>query len=502
MKIGEAVLKKLDLSDAAKAVTLGQFDRFPRLLLDRCLETSSSSLVKSVVADFQAGTAIPFETITMPRRGFGPRPITVTSPSTRVAYRALVQKIASALPEPRSRSSWEAYDAFGKENASESSDPWDNPPYYLVELDIASCYEYIDHGILRDELIRRTLDVQHSEVIVGMLNELFTNRRGLPQLGADSDVLADTYLEIIERQLLRTYTDTLRFADDFRVVSPDWGHANGVIEDAAECARTLGLILSTEKTNITKSETIAKRKRENEEFMAHYFSEAKEALSGLDFTELGYGFQFVKITPGEEETVREAFRRVVEDWYDKKGQDVPQHTQQLALALNVLASSEVRLPDDWLTEIVFKQPLKLQNVARYVMARSESEDNWTTLTRLTAMQRQSPWAKIWLLHVLNSFGSEEGGIRDDVMQWTAQQLKDRHEVVRSEAAWTLACNNRVTEGALADLYREASSITRPAIAASCAVARISESSGLVKAIKADHSLASGAYDWGKELVDR
>ena len=46
--------------------------------------------------------------------------------------------------------------------------------------------------------------------------------RGLPQLSRSSDILADTYLQVIERALLREEPLVSRYADDFKVETESW----------------------------------------------------------------------------------------------------------------------------------------------------------------------------------------------------------------------------------------------------------------------------------------
>jgi len=42
--------------------------------------------------------------------------------------------------------------------------------------------------------------------------------------------------------------------------------------------------------------------------------------------------------------------------------------------------------------------------------RNEPDDNWRTLTTLVGLERQSPWAKIWLLDCVARFPLVDGGV--------------------------------------------------------------------------------------------
>lgn len=498
MQVDEDTLKKLDLAGAAKDVTTGRLDRFPALIMDTCLGGSDSPLAAAVVARFSAGSPVPVETLTMPKRGFSPRPVTIMDPAARTLYIALVAKLAEIVPSTRLAEDWERHDKFGN---VETGDPFSAE--YLVQFDIASCYEYIDHGRLREELLLRTMDVRHVELCVNFLHAIYASRRGLPQLSRSSDVLADTYLQVVERALLRENTYVSRFADDFKVETWSWEDATKVIEDAAEHARDLGLILASEKTHIWKASTLTARQEADDEFLRKYFTEATTALTTIDFLFGGYGADVVEVPPGEEATVQEALRRIFEDWY--KGQtsiDTTAHAHFLPAALGILPPAAERLPDAWLTELVFRQPMRLEGVCNYLLARPDTQANWQTLEQLVAMKRQSPWAKIWLLHVARLQARVGNASWQSFDTWAKAQLEDRHEIVRAEAAWYLAvAANAITERELGSLYRDASSMTRPAVAASCGAAGLPERAGLVKALGQDGKLTTAGYAYGLKLAD-
>lgn len=498
VRIDQTVLRKLDLTGSADVVTSGHLDRLPPLLLDRCLAEAKSKLVTSTVAAFTAGLAIHSETITMPRRTFGARPVSVISPSARLVYSALVGQIATELPEPSRRSAnWKAFEAYSRPPADNSE--------YLVEFDIAACYEYIDHEMLRDELILRTMSTPHTEAIVGLLGEVFRRHRGLPQLIGASDSLADAYLAIMERELLRQNPRVARYADDFRITCESWAAANQTIEDAADSARAIGLILSSDKTFIWKLSTLREREKVKDAFLTRYFSEARDALTTIEYLWSSYeGVPDVDIVePDEEVLVREALRQIFSDWFTAQAhatgdEDFSTHLQHLPAALGVLAKGGERLPDNWLVELVFRHPLRLEQVALYMKQRPETAANWATLALLSAMQRQSPWAKIWLLDVANDqLGALEGADGEQqVLDWAMGQLSDKHEIVRSEAAWHLARRKEISESSLGTLYGRASMLTRPALAAACGGLSLASTSGLARAVKQDGQLMAAAFEWG------
>ena len=100
------------------------------------------------MVNFEAGHTIPSETLTMPRKWFGPRPVTIFPVTANAMYAALVGELRTDLPpESRSSENWLGHQSFGGTQSENDAD-------YLVEFDIASCYEYIDHATLQAELLR------------------------------------------------------------------------------------------------------------------------------------------------------------------------------------------------------------------------------------------------------------------------------------------------------------------------------------------------------------
>ena len=133
MRIDNAAIKKLDLSSASKSVVGVPLDHFPLLTSDRCLDSSTADLTKWTSTIFEAGHFVQAETVTMPRRGFGPRPVTLMASTDRVMRSALLGALRAELPGPtRGQGKWPAFSNFGMPE-TESTDN------YVVNIDIAAC---------------------------------------------------------------------------------------------------------------------------------------------------------------------------------------------------------------------------------------------------------------------------------------------------------------------------------------------------------------------------
>jgi RNA-directed DNA polymerase len=209
--LDKASVKRLDLSSAAKSVTTSPLDHLPILISDRCLADDLQKLVDAAAANLENDQPVLVETITMPKRGFSPRPLVLLGATQRVAYVALVDLLSKSLPAPsRGPGKWSAFENFGLPGSTPTAT-------YIVSLDIAACYEYINHEMLMGELVLHSADVTISEAVRSLLTKALPQGTGLPQMMAPSDLLADVYLSGIERELVRLGFSNQRYADDFRV---------------------------------------------------------------------------------------------------------------------------------------------------------------------------------------------------------------------------------------------------------------------------------------------
>ncbi|MCM3849581.1 reverse transcriptase domain-containing protein [Pseudonocardia sp. DR1-2] len=513
VKLSKQVVDSVPMESSADSLTRGaDVHRFPPLVIYHCLRDGQQELIDATKSAYRQGRHVQTETLTAPRRGFGPRPVSISAPIDRLMYNALVQLVAEDIPDTvRTEETWKKYESVSGELVDGGGRG------YLVEFDIASCYEYIEHVDLREELVLRSLKVSESLALEEVLGALAGRSRGLPQLSAMSDRLADVYLSIMERELLRSGVDVARYADDFRAVAPSWGVANQTIEIAAEAARRLGLVLSTEKTTILRESTVGQQRADMRDFLNRMIGDGD--VDNDDFPWLDrYGEESDEEEESEsddsdgrdsdsddEEKGKNDLEglawSILREWSSK---EIESSQRALAgsfvgFAINTLRNATDRIPDDILSDSVFSSPLSLELVCRYLWVRShETHQNWTTLRELTEMQRQSPWAKIWLLHAVRTLSESSGEDFDEVRSWTLEQLKDRHEVVRCLASWALANRNGgdVLE-TLPELYGLASSLTRPALAAAAGRGGVDKSNATVRAIIADSRLSKVAYEWGQ-----
>ena len=500
-------INREQLVAAARESARHPLDHFPPLVLYRCLEDAGASLAAAAMAQLQSDDPAASEILTMPRRGFGPRPVEILSPASRTLYSALVDNLAPALPEAsRREGAWSEHREFGREGDHE----------YVVELDFAACYELIDHGDLQRELLLRSFDSTTVSALGALMQGIGRHGRGLPQMLEASDRLADAYLDIVDRNLMRRGYRLHRFADDVRVLADEWDEANTIIEEAAAYGRSLGLILSSAKTGIRRREVLDEREDEAFNLLKDYLEQVTADLSEILVVTGPYGSaEFDVEDPDDAEALSETYAKILGEWHEefRESKDLgrpmslpPGLTTHINTALASAVARPQALTVDLLEDLVFHDPARLENVCRYLLDRQNSGKSTRRLSNsllraLTRMGRQSPWAKLWILHA----SAEADGLPADAAAWVEQQILDSHEVVRAEAAWTAACHGRLGTESLAGCYAKASNITMPALAAAAArqqsFTEVEDaellSRHVVDAIRNDGPLNKEAYTWAQ-----
>jgi RNA-directed DNA polymerase len=476
------------MNEAAKKVVTTPLSRMPHLISDRSLGNATNELANHSKARFRSSYAPFSETIFMPKKGYGPRPVIVMAPESRTLYQALIDKMTPGLPTPSRAGRWSDHEIFGLADGNDET--------RIVDFDIAACYEYIDHRLLGEELTIQTLDNETVDALLALLGEFFPRRVGIPQSSEASDLIADAYLGRLERGLIRSEYTLHRYADDFRIVAGDWGRAHEAIENAVSLARTSGLVLADGKTHVRSVSQVRATIDERESVLAKYRADANDNLRTFDLVQVDYDdFELVETAPEPEEVDFEAHLRIVEDWARSDREQHSIHARFGSIALRILQNSPDRVSDDWLLGIVERDPIRLPEIINYLKAREENEENWTALNRLTRMPRESPWARLWIATLADQLPSTECEGRQAMIGWAESSLNDRHETVRAEAAWFLSGNSAISPKRVAELFVDASDVTQIGLAAVAGRIDKDRVAALSKAIRNESTLTKAAFDW-------
>lgn len=244
--------------------------------------------------------------VSKPRHGV--RPVAIWDLPTRLLYSTLVARLSTYLPTPpRGRRVWRRFQWT----------PLRERGRYIISADIASCYNYIDHQLLAEELLLQTGDHETVTGVISLVAEVSRRHYGLPQQSAASDVLAEAFLGRMERALFRRGLAVNRFNDDLRLNCDSWSAVVKSIEVLSEELRKLGLILNDGKTYTWTRKTYEAHLREADKLRNEIAEDAE-----LDLTELeegDYAGTIIEREPDPDDVGLLTSIRVLERWQSIAG---------------------------------------------------------------------------------------------------------------------------------------------------------------------------------------
>ncbi len=248
---------------------------------------------------------VPSRVVSVRKQRHGVRPVAELCVRDRVLYRALVNRWSNFLPEPdRSGGAWDGFRNAPLQTAT--------APNYVVSSDVTAYYQYVDHGLLAREILARTGDSDGVEALAGLLAGLVGRSYGLPQQSGSSDVLAEAYLSIVERRLLRQGLSVWRYNDDFRIAANSWSDALNAVDSLERECREMGLALNDSKTIIRLRNTYAGGLDRREKLLDEISDEVEMNLAGLTLSYVG---DVIEVAPDPGDVTPSAARQVIDDWY-------------------------------------------------------------------------------------------------------------------------------------------------------------------------------------------
>lgn len=447
---------------------------------------------------------IPGQVVTVRKSGHGVRPVAELSIRDRVLYRALVRRWKDVLPEP-DRSS-EAYEAF-----LEAPLGTDTEPTYVVSSDVTACYEYVDHGLLAREILARTGDSDGVEALTSLLAGLMGRSYGLPQQSGSSDVLAEAYLSVVERRLLRQGLSIWRYNDDFRIAVDSWSHALNAVDALERECRAIGLALNDLKTVIRKGATyktaLGRRAEELKEISEEVEFDLTDVLQGL--------YDEIILEPEKSEVLVAAAHRVIAEWLilqEKMLDPDPESTltpeeedKRLALkellrwALSVLKTEDTDSHVlDVCGQILRTEQTLTPHVARYL---TDAQDPAVTIawfeTFLGGNPYLTPWQAWWVAPALRSVNGSyaEGSAQ---RAWLDSVWKDSAcpEPVKAGVAFTVAQKGLEDAKGLMEVYESMTDTGRPFVARAVGAVASAEDTGAATLLVEDEWV-KWAYELGQ-----
>jgi CRISPR-associated protein Cas1 len=128
---------------------------------------------------------------------------------------------------------------------------------WVVDADIASFFDEIDHYTMMEELRKyiedeRVLDLIYKWLTVDVVykGDKLRLTKGVPQGSPISPLLSNLYLDTFDEALMKGKFKHVRFADDFVILCKDRPDAENALELTEDVLRKLKLRLNMEKTRV------------------------------------------------------------------------------------------------------------------------------------------------------------------------------------------------------------------------------------------------------------
>jgi hypothetical protein len=191
--------------------------------------------------------------VRVPKAGFTSRPAAALTLRDRVLYEALVRCLTEGLHAylvPQDVVLWPREKTQRKEWQAFQRAPLAGAATHVIKADVSGFYDSVDHGLLADQLIYATGEVEVVACLIDFLGEIMGSIRGLPQGLPPSDVLATAYLQPIDAAMIREGFSYWRHGDDIRVATQSFSRAQEAIAVFEHELRRQSLLVNSAKCAI------------------------------------------------------------------------------------------------------------------------------------------------------------------------------------------------------------------------------------------------------------
>jgi hypothetical protein len=441
------------------------------------------------------------EIIAVSKARHGVRPVAVWDLSSRLLYRILTQRVAPLLPVPeRTRQAWKDFERS----------PLSSPAKYVVAADIASCYQLIDHELLAQELLVQTGDSETVNHVLTLLCLVSGQSYGLPQQSVSSDILAEAFLDRLERALLRRRLNVIRYNDDFRFNCDSWSEVIRSIEALSDEARSLGLVLNDSKTLTWTMSKYEDHLNEMDYLRNDIADEAELDLTKYVTVEDYDSTQTVVIEPDRDDVEFLAASQVLERWSrvagrgrvsDRRKAEHRALMQLVPLSLALLGKFPYETPEilDNSMKLLRYEQTMTPHVCRYLNSRVDEDAVLAAFDRLMRKRAYMTGWQIWWLQEplarLSNFSDGRSG--EKRVNWIKDsfQASENSPILRVQTALTLARHRQISVDELIRIYDRSTPVVRPVVVA--AVGLLKPSANVRRGVT-QSKLDQWIFDWARQ----
>lgn len=240
---GASLATRADLNAAIAAEIDGPPELLPSRVAEAVIRQHQQEYTTLLRAELASRTRLERgELVWASKARLHARPILALPFRDRAVLRALVHDVTGPAPSREERA--EAYRDFQMSVLGQGV-------AWIAQADVAAFFQFIDHEALADDVVMKTAKADTATHLREALSEVTGRAFGLPQNLWSSRLLAEFYLQPVERDLAQLGFRVTRNSDDFRIGANSAPEAFKAIEQLQYLLYDRGLTLNEAKSRVT-----------------------------------------------------------------------------------------------------------------------------------------------------------------------------------------------------------------------------------------------------------
>jgi hypothetical protein len=460
MIVERALIRKLDLSGALAKATQRPGDFFPSRV-SLAAATRSTRFIPVLASRLASGyQPSATELVQVPKWSGATRPAADLAVGDRVLLDALIAFLRSTVEDGLVH-----WSPVGTARREAEHALLSDPDGYVLSTDVASFYEYVDHDILANELLDLTGEHAAVAAIADLLGTLYPRRVGLPQGPSSVGFLADVYLSIVDRKLIRSDYSVTRYTDDYRIPTATWWQAQIAQLKLETHLRDIGLIINIGKTTTPKVDGYAARERYaappwNAQLITVLTAAAERQLAGISLEADADADEYPGTSPllPDELDPSATLRSAVESDFLAQMDASPfwgtpdnvSRSRRIKACLPLMARLGSTIALDHAPFLLARYPHLTMELANYMRAFAVGDNAALVVTFIARLVEDDAtlfqWQNGWLLHALIP---NETRLPPSLIAYVLDQVGKANSpwFVRGRAAIVLATENELPAGA-------------------------------------------------------